>query len=155
MRIHPPDLAHPVPSSGRWGIFFLVMCCFLASEILYSLLVEGAVVGKCLLSKTTSLILNVFLLFFLFSSWIFFCFSALLFCSPSYSLPELTFAVRQPYYFVLQTSDYKSFVSSLFFSIMVPLPFFDSLVSLSIPQTSPFSNVSLLTPYLLVFCSFA
>lgn len=31
MRIHPLDLANPIPFSGRWRIFFLVMCFFLAS----------------------------------------------------------------------------------------------------------------------------
>lgn len=43
MRIHPPDLPALFPSSGRLGISFLAMCCFLASERLYSFLLEGAV----------------------------------------------------------------------------------------------------------------
>lgn len=48
MRFHPPDLAALFPSSGIQGISFLAMCCFLASERLYSFLLKETVMGKCL-----------------------------------------------------------------------------------------------------------
>lgn len=87
MRIHPPDLAALFPSSGRWGISFLAMCCFLASERLYSFLLEGAMMGMCLHhSNPTCLLLDVS--FLLFSSPPFFlcvCLSLSLHLLPSLS----------------------------------------------------------------------
>lgn len=60
MRIHPPDLAALFPCSGKWGISFLAMCCFLASERLCSFFLQGAVMGKSLHhSNPTCLLLNV------------------------------------------------------------------------------------------------
>lgn len=58
MRIRPPDLAALFPSSGRWGISFLAMCCFLASEILYSFFLKGAVMVFPSLQSHLSLLLS-------------------------------------------------------------------------------------------------
>lgn len=126
MRIHPPDLAALFPSSGRWGISFLAMCCFLASERLYSFLLEGAMMGKCLHhSSPTCLLLNVSPLYLssLFpSSCISLCLALSLSLSPSICYPPWADICCQAALLFCSSGFWLGF--PLFLSVSVPLPLF-------------------------------
>lgn len=150
MRIHPPDLADLFPSSGRWGIFFLVMCCFLASVRLYSLFVEGAPMGKCLhhlqphLSHLGWFFSSLFFLTFFLSSWIFF----LPLCCSLYLLPSLSWHLLSGSLIILF---FRLLIIILLFffplSVFVPHPL--SLSSSVLPtgppsQTFQSNNISFL-----------
>lgn len=113
------------PCSGRWGISFLAMCCFLASERLCSFLLEGAAMGKCLhQSNPTCLLPNVsFLLFVsppssLFpSSCISLCLSILLSLSPSICYPPWADICCQAALLFCSSDFWLGFFRSLSFSL--------------------------------------
>lgn len=150
MRIHPPDLPALFPSSGRLGESFLAMCCFLASERLYSFLLEGAVlVSPSHLAPPVSFWMYLFSSFPPPSSLLSLCLSL----PPSATLPELTFAVRQPYYFVPQIPDQDSVFPCLSPHLSSPLFVFFLLPSPT-HNSSPVMVPFLLVP-LLFFSFFA